>query len=84
MAFILVPEAAEFPKLFCDLTPKVSNVAGTMWENYSLQRIFNKFKFSSFKDCFSYSAKTINDPWGVLFKAFLYHAETNGYSFSQK
>ena len=25
MVLILVPEAAEFPKLFCDLTPKVSN-----------------------------------------------------------
>ena len=48
MVLILVLEAAEFPKLFCDLTPKVSNsmLRGTIWENYSLQRIYNKLRES--------------------------------------
>ena len=40
MVLILVHEAAEFPKLFCDLSPKVSNsmLCGSIWEHYSLQR----------------------------------------------
>ena len=51
MVLILVPEVAELPKLFCDLTLKVSNSMyhGTIWENYLLQRIFNAFKSSNVK-----------------------------------
>ena len=51
----------EFPKLFCDLTPKVSNLmyCGTIWENYLLQRIFNAFKSSNLK---SLLFKNDNDP----------------------
>ena len=52
MILILVLQAAEFLKLFCHLTPKVSNAMSrlTIWETYSLQRIFNAFESGNFKD----------------------------------
>ena len=58
----LVREAAEFPKLFCDRTPKVSNsmYRGKIWENYSLQRILNAFRSSNYQYRLYY-VKTIND-----------------------
>ena len=73
MSLILVPEEAEFPKLFGDLTPKVSNsmLPGTIWENYSLQRIFNAFKSSNFKDFILHEREMAPG----VFKAFLYHVE---------
>ena len=49
-----MPEAAEFPKLFWDLTPKVSNSMqrGAIWSNYSLQRILTHLNLAFLKTLF--------------------------------